>query len=75
MSTTDFKHLTPKDIEWLEKTYDDINKYKIPPAPREVMGYYWIGHVGWRFEHAEVGTLREVEDEIERVVLEKRRRS
>jgi len=39
------------------------------------MGYYWIGHVGWRFEHAEAGISREAEDEIERVMLEKRRRS
>lgn len=43
------------------------------PLSREIMGHYWIDHP-LRQEHEEAETLRDLEAEIERVVLERKRR-
>jgi hypothetical protein len=57
---TDFQYLTSKDFKWLELAYRTLRG----TTPNDMIWQYWIAKPGRRQEHEEVGSLRDIEEEI-----------
>lgn len=70
MPTTNFQYLTPTEVEWLKDQYDTVRRRLLVPSTRAMISHYCNSYFRREFHHLEAGTRREVEAEIEKVILD-----